>query len=122
VVNPSGYSLLGTRGQIRLTTDQMHVDSQGAVYDGEQLVDSLRIVEFDTPVGLSKLGDGLIVGAVPRLAAGYEIIQGAVEGSNVQVVTELQRMMTSMRLYEANARVLQTQDETIGSLLREAVG
>lgn len=122
VVNPSGYPLLGTRGQLRITTGQMRVDSQGAVYDGDQLVDSLRIVEFDTPVALTKLGDGLIVGAAPRVATGYEIVQGAVEGSNVQAVTELQRMMAGMRLYEANVRALQTQDETIGSLLREAVG
>lgn len=122
VVNSAGHPLLGARGQIQITSDQLRVDAQGAVYDGDRLVDTLRIVDFATPVGLTKLGDGLILGPDPRLATGYEIIQGAIEGSNVQAVTELQRMMAGMRLYEANVRALQTQDETIETLLREAVG
>lgn len=122
VVTRDNYPLLGAKGPIRIASGSMSVDERGQVWDGEQLVDGLRIVEFPDPAGLSKAAAGLILGTGQRPADNYKIMQGAVEGSNVEAMTELQRMMNGLRLYEANVRVLQAHDESIGVLLREAAG
>jgi len=122
LVNRSGQAVLGSKGPIQITTGQMKVDESGQVWDGDKLVDTLRIMTFDTPESLRKQAGGLLVGGRPRPAEDYKVVQGATEGSNVQAMVELQKMMAGMRLYEANARTLQVQDQSIETLLREAVG
>ncbi len=120
VVTRDGYPLLGTKGPIRITSGKMTVDEQGRVWDGDRLVDSLRLVEFPDGAGLTKAAGGLILATGRRPAGDYKIVQGALEGSNVEAMSELQRMMNGLRLYEANVRVLQAHDDSIAVLLQEA--
>ena len=47
--------------------------------------------------------------AQPRPASG-EILQGALEKSNTAIVTEMVELIHNHRLYEANAKAVQTQD------------
>ena len=47
--------------------------------------------------------------ARPRPAAG-ELIQGALEKSNTSIVYEMVELIHNHRLYEANAKAVQTQD------------
>jgi len=122
LVNRSGYPLLGGNGPIRIASGNMTVDEHGQVRDGTQVVDALRVVDFADPAGLTKQAGALLIGTGQRAATDYKIIQGAVEGANVQPISELQKMMNGLRLYEANVRALQAQDNSIATLLREAAG
>lgn len=122
LVSKAGHPVLGRKGPMRITSGQVRVRENGRVFDGDRLVDTLRIVDPTNPSSLLKLERGLLIGGDPAPANDTRIIQGAYEGSNVQSMQELQRMMSGMRLYEANVRTLQIQDETVGTLLREAVG
>ena len=122
LVSRAGYPVLGLDGPIRLASGALKVDESGQVWDGDQPVDTLRIVEFADPGSLRKTEGGLVGGSGERPATGYTIAQGAIEGSNVRAMTEMGKMMNGMRLYEANVRALQMQDESIATLLREAVG
>ncbi len=45
--------------------------------------------------------------------------QGFLEGSNMQVAEEMSRMITALRLYESNQRVLQAQDQLTGKAVNE---
>jgi flagellar basal-body rod protein FlgG len=47
--------------------------------------------------------------------------QGFLEGSNVNTVTEMVRMIEVNRTYEANQRLIQTEDGLLGKLLNEAI-
>jgi len=42
------------------------------------------------------------------------IIQGALEQSNVDSVTEMTNMITAQRAYEMNSQVISTSDEMMG--------
>ena len=46
-----------------------------------------------------------------------QIMQGYIEGSNVNSVKEMVRMIEMMRLYEFNQKLIRTQDETLGKLV-----
>ena len=53
-----------------------------------------------------------------RLTAGTEgrgsVVQGSLEGSNVQMVNEMVNLMVAQRGYEASVKVVQAADEMLG--------
>lgn len=122
LVDGNGNPLLGQQGPMRVAGGEVRVTEDGEVFVGDRRVDQLRIIELTDPGSVQKLAGGLLVGGDAAPAQDFRVIQGARQGSNVQAVQELQRMMAGMRQYEANVRTLQTQDDTISTLLREAVG
>ena len=103
--------------------------------DAQQRIAQIQLVEFGDRLATQKQGDNLFyivndnqgnepaanaVGqnvrprimnpdAQPRPASG-EILQGALEKSNTAIVTEMVELIHNHRLYEANAKAVQTQD------------
>jgi len=83
----------------------------------------IAIVQFGNPQGLEAIGGNLFVqtaasGEPLSEADGMtntrtEIIQGALERSNVQVAIEMVNMIVTQRAYELNARVITTSDEML---------
>jgi flagellar basal body rod protein FlgG len=72
---------------------------------------------------MSKDGDSLFVGPPDSPEISVEIPavqQGALEGSNVQAVMEMTRMVETMRTYEALQKMIQAYDETDGRIISEA--
>ena len=53
---------------------------------------------------------------------GSIIRQGFLEGSNASAVGEMANLITVMRAYEANQRVVQMQDERMGRVISELAG
>ena len=48
-----------------------------------------------------------------------EILQGMVEGSNINVVDEMTHLMSASRSYQANSKVLQAMDQIVGQSVNE---
>ena len=85
-------------------------------------VGQLQLATFANPTGLEALGHNLFrstasSGDALLGAAGAEgrgtIMQGAVEGSNVEVVTEMIGMIRAQRAYEVNSKVITAADEML---------
>jgi len=108
------------------------VNSDGEVLvdlDGQiqaQNVGQLELARFPNPAGLEAVGDNLFeeteASGAPILdnpnADGFgSIQQGAIETSNVEIVTEITNMIDAQRAYEMNSRVIQASDE-----MMQAVG
>ena len=83
-------------------------------------VGTLEIVDFVNPVGLQARGENLYLetsasGAAqpgtPGLNGLGTLIQGALEGSNVNVVSELISMIETQRAYEMNSKAISTNDQ-----------
>ncbi|NMG63525.1 flagellar basal-body rod protein FlgG [Azoarcus indigens] len=79
----------------------------------------LTLVSFVNPAGLLALGDNLyretVASGVPNEGVPGEegmgkLKQGALEGSNVQVVEEMVDMIAAQRTYEMNTKVLSAAD------------
>lgn len=84
------------------------------------LLGRIELVRFVNPGGLMALGQNLYAetaaSGTPTIGYPQEegfgrIIQGALEGSNVQVVQEMVDMISAMRAYELNARAVTTADQ-----------
>lgn len=122
IVTHEGYALLGRGGPIRVASADVTIDEQGQVWEGGQAVDTLRISEIPRDMRTTKRGDTVLMSEESAAASDFRIVQGAIEGSNVNAMRELQLMMSSQRQYEANIRAVQAQDDSLQVLLHDVVG
>ena len=90
-----------------------------------QAVGQITLANFINPAGLEPLGANLFgesasSGAPQAAAPGSNglgtLHQGAVEGSNVNVVEELVAMIATQRAYELNSKAIQTSDQMLQKL------
>src|SRR5690606_33376262 len=82
----------------------------------------ITLVNFMNPAGLLALGDnlyqetvasGVPMEGIPGEDALGKLKQGALEGSNVQVVEEMVDMIAAQRTYEMNTKVLSSADNML---------
>jgi flagellar basal-body rod protein FlgG len=92
-----------------------------------QNVGQIQLSIFANEGGLESIGENLLMetpasgAAVTGIAAspGYgAILQGFVETSNVNVVSEITNLITAQRAYEMNSRVISASDEMLSTLSR----
>jgi len=83
-------------------------------------VGTLEIADFINPVGLQPIGENLYIetaasgpaqSGTPGLNGLGTLVQGALEGSNVNVVAELVNMIETQRAYEMNSKAISTNDQ-----------
>ncbi len=123
LVTKEGYKVLGEAGYIKIDGSNMTVNEDGELYSDSERVDKLKLVDFDDYKALRKEANGLIrieegTDAEPAATVG-KIQQGSLEGSNVNSVKEMVDMLTMMRTYEANQKMIKIHDELIGKAVNE---
>lgn len=88
-------------------------------------IGSLTLTDFINPAGLQAKGENLFLettasgpaqNGTPGLNGLGGVVQGALEGSNVNVVEELVSMIETQRAYEMNAKAISTTDQMLGYL------
>jgi flagellar basal-body rod protein FlgG len=90
-----------------------------------QTVGTLQLATFPNDAGLDAQGDNLFLATAASGAAvtgnpaspGFgSLMQGFVETSNVNVVTEITNLITAQRAYEMNSKVITSSDEMLSTL------
>jgi len=90
-----------------------------------QEVGALTLTDFVNPSGLQAKGENLYMettasgpaqNGTPGLNGLGSMVQGSLEGSNVNVVEELVSMIETQRAYEMNAKAISTTDAMLGYL------
>lgn len=95
------------------------VAPDGTVTADGQLIAALGLVEIADPSSLTRSESGLFETADPLLPAQVtRVLQGHLEGSNVDPVVEMTRMIEVQRSYELGARFMEQEDERIRTLIR----
>lgn len=89
---------------------------------GSSQIGTLQLADFINPQGLQAIGQNMFKETVasgspqtstPGLNGLGTLIQGSLEGSNVNVVEELVNMIETQRSYEMNSKAIQTVDEML---------
>lgn len=122
---PGGFLVTGEGGPIQVGSGTLNVDINGQVEVNGAVVDRMIPQTVADVATLERLGGSLF--AVPDdveliPARQPRVLQGYVEGANVDIVREMVDMMIAQRSYEANAKALQAQDESLGQLLGRVAG
>ncbi len=90
-----------------------------------QTVGTLQLAIFPNEAGLDAQGDNLFVQSAasgnavtgnPGLPGFGTVMQGFIETSNVNVVSEITSLITAQRAYEMNSRVITTSDQMLSTL------
>lgn len=122
VLNPNmelttvdGYPVQGVGGAriILLNADAIRISQDGNVYNGDQLIGQLNIVDFGETRALHKEGQLMFradEGANLQQSTG-KVVQGMLEASNVNVIEEMVNLIASYRAFEINAKGVQTHDQ-----------
>lgn len=107
-INASGQVLASTDGVVQM-----------------QSLGQLQLATFTNPTGLEAVGSNLLketessgspVVGNPQSAGFGSVVQGAIETSNVNIVTEITSLITAQRAYEMNSRVIKTADEMLTTI------
>ncbi len=116
VVTSEGYPLVweGVQANIQPTGEAIVVDKTGNVTQANRQLGRLQLVEFsDTEkLGHTKEGYWIAPPDAKREAATGQIIQGAVEGSNVNAVNELVAMISAQRKFEQASQIITQIDQS----------
>lgn len=114
LVTADGNEVQGTGGPITITGGKVEIDGKGGVFVAGKQVGTLAVVDFPKPYPLQKAGGGLFV---PSGAAGAEqpagrtaVRQGHLEGSNVNPILEMARLIETSRGYESCVKAVQSYD------------
>ena len=90
-----------------------------------QTVGALQLASFANSAGLEAQGDNLLLASAasgnpvtgnPGAPGFGSVMQGFIETSNVNVVTEITNLITAQRAYEMNSRVITTSDQMQSTL------
>jgi len=123
LVTQDGHRVLGESGPVILEGQRISINNEGDIdVDGSQ-VGKLKIVTFATPEKLKKEGASFLSytgnTADERSPDRVSVQQGALEQSNVSVVTEMKNMIEATRNYESVQKIIQTYDEMDGKAVSE---
>ncbi len=131
IVTPQGYPVLANgapivldpgmavEGLVTMENLKLRVSPEGILsVDGTEIA-RLDVVTFDDVTKLKKIGENLYMsdGAMEMMAINYEIRQGYVEKSNVNVIREMVSLIEIQRAFESVQRSIRGIDEATEKLL-----
>ena len=122
LVNGSGFPVMGRGGEITLSGKNISIDKEGSVLVDGSTADQLAVVTLPDPNLLKKEGQTLMKLDVPQeeMEEGEaQVIQGALESSNVNTVEEMMKMLDSLRIYESCMKLIQANDELNAKAVNE---
>ena len=121
LASAEGHRLTSTTGLLQVGDGSFTVKEDGMVYAGEQAVGQIAAVDPDPGLlqplesGLFRVSEPVDTGGGPGVT---NVLQGFLELSNADMVTEITRLMAAQRGYQANHTAFGVQDRTLDETLR----
>lgn len=124
LVDYNGNIVMSDSGAISVNGSEININRNGEIEVDGGNVGKLRIVTFEDLTKLRKAGNSLyipldesVIPEVPRKS--YIISQGYLETSNVNLISEMITMITLGKEFDANQKIIQTNDELMRLEARE---
>lgn len=126
LVTKQGYAVLGEGGAIQLdlnASGPLSISPTGEVSQGGISRGTLKISSFSQPQRLTPVGGGIFISNDINLRAAEvpqpNLRSGFLEAANTSVVTEMANLISSMRYFEINQKMLQMHDENMGRTITQ---
>ncbi|NBI30588.1 flagellar hook-basal body protein [Chengkuizengella marina] len=142
LMTEEGFLFLGQDGQPitlfddDLSVQQIQIQKNGQLlYNGEEVTDivgqpiTLLLSKVNNPHHMAREGNGVYTiindekAAVTNLDGledqSIEVLQGYIEGSNVDAAQSMVDLTSAMRIYEANQQVIKMLDDTLSKTVNE---
>ncbi len=126
LVTKQGYPVMGESGPLQLTASNpapLTIAPTGEVSQGSDVKGKIKLVTFNDPHRLTAIGAGYFEAEDPKLVAGNAqgsvLRQGYLENANMLPTTEMANLITSLRMFEANQKVMTMQDDRMGRIITD---
>jgi flagellar basal-body rod protein FlgG len=134
LVTKAGNKVMGEAGPIQVGTKEIRIDDFGNVFVKPrnaidwQKIDRIKIVGFNDVREIKKAGQNLYRATEDSGPATIlevtgnkrpKVIWQFLEGSNVNPVTEMVKLIEDQRTYEANAKMVQSHDNLLGRAVND---
>lgn len=123
LVNNNGYYVQTTDGQnVYVGQGNFSINGLGDITVGGEVTGTIAVVTFEDLQGLRKAGENLYYhyeDAAPVFADNYQVLQGYIEGSNVNVASETVEMISTSRAYESCYKIAQMIDESLAKTVND---
>ncbi len=119
----AGFSLLGQGGPLRLTSSDVEIDASGSITENGANVGRIKVVKFNDSGrlvyegGVYRAGKGTSPEAVKGDKT--KVLQGFIEGSNVNPVKAMVNMMENLRAYQTQVKMIQAIDDMTRKAIEE---
>lgn len=112
LITKDGSLVLGEHGPIKAAGTDLKIKETGEVMVDGKEVGRLKLFKID-PKALVKVGENYFMAkeSVHAVPAKGRILQGFLEMSNVNAVKEMVDMLAVMRAFEANQKLMHSQDQ-----------
>lgn len=118
-----GWPVMGQGGEITIEEGRLDINEDGEIYVDGELAGTLKIVDFDKPYELKKIGSNQFVpingNVVARDGENYAVSQGYVEASNVNAIRTMTEVIETMRMFESYQRVIQAADDAMAKTVND---
>lgn len=109
----------GNQEPVFVGTDKFVLDVDNSIYVNGVETYTLATADFQDYDSLKKVGDNLYRGENPVYNAEVWVHQGFVEQSNVSLSDQMTEMISTMRNFESNQKMVQMIDDTLGKAANE---
>ena len=115
LVTAKGMAVMGTGGDIQMTSDKPVINQQGQILENAISVAELKLVKIPAEAEVVSIGDGLYRASLPVTTISNESVirQGYLEGSNVDMTQQMVKMIELTRHFESTQRVIRGYDEML---------
>jgi len=121
LVTDAGLPILAGGGPVQVNPDdgEITITKEGIISSPLGELGRLDVYTFDNPQELAHAGTNLLSGENPIPAENPIIRQGALEGSNVEGVSEISRMIEVTRQYATVSKMMSQRNELRQRSIRE---
>jgi flagellar basal-body rod protein FlgF len=117
LTDSDGHALLDTRGAPMAFApgdSRIEIQGDGTIRTENGVVGRLRVVRFEDPQRLRPEGNRLFAADEPAEdVARPQLVQGAVEGSNVSAISEITRLTEEVRRFQFAAQLAEREGERL---------
>jgi flagellar basal-body rod protein FlgG len=115
LVTVDGYPVQNASGSaIRIQGSRVEIDAKGSVKVDDTVAGVISVMDFEKPYSLTKIGNALFVqgdSQPPPQTGKAQILQGHLEGSNVESISEMVQLIETNRFFEACSKVIKGFDD-----------
>lgn len=109
----TGHRLIGEGGPINLDRSDVVIGKNGGIFTPDGAAGKIDLYEFDDVAQLSRVSDGVfradeVEGQISEKSG---LLQGKLEGSNVQVLQEMTQMIAGVRYFESYQKLMKNYSE-----------
>jgi flagellar basal-body rod protein FlgF/flagellar basal-body rod protein FlgG len=114
LITPTGHKVMGAGGPIILGTNEITVSKDGQISTANGSAGKMNLYRFDDMSQLERVKDGVfkaVDGAEEKIVQNPAIMQGRIEGSNVNILQEMAQMVAGVRYFESYEKIMKNYSE-----------